>query len=132
MLRREEAQRLCAATQAAYGAARGADAWLAVTEALQRRVAAEAGFATPAAVDAAVAYLRCAQSTFAGDAEVLSVPLYVRFNRCRAGTLAPGDAAPDAPLLRADGRTPCSVHALHAALTAGGARPLLLVGGSYT
>ncbi len=130
MLRREQALRLCDETQAAYAAVGERPAgWLAVTEALQLRVAAEAGFTTPEGAAVAVAYLRSAQSTFAGDAEVLSIPLYVRFNRCRGGTLAPGDAAPDAPLLRADGLTRCSVHTLHAEL---GPLPLLLLGGSYT
>ena len=130
MLRREHELRLSAETQAAYAAAgERPDAWLAVTEALQLRVAAEAGFSAPEDAAAAVAYLRAVQSNFAGDAEVLSIPLYVRFNRCRAGTLSPGDPAPDAPLLRADGATRCSVHALHAAL---GRMPLLLLGGSYT
>jgi hypothetical protein len=137
MLRREDALRLCAATQAAYAVAAGPAGWLTVTDALQRRVAEEEGFRTcDGGVDDAVAYIRGAQRAFAGDAEVLSIPLYVRFNRCRAGALAPGDAAPDAPLLLADGRTRCSVLALHAALCGdGGAQPrapLLLVGGSYT
>ena len=130
MLRREQELRLSAETQAAYSAVgERPDAWLAVTAALQLRVAAEAGFTAPEDAAAAVAYLRAAQVTFAGDAEVLSIPLYVRFNRCRAGALAPGAAAPDAPLLRPDGARRCSVHALHAEL---GRMPLLLLGGSYT
>ena len=130
MLRREQALRLSAETQAAYAAVgERPDAWLALTAALQLRVAAEEGFTSPDAAAAAVAFLRSAQRTFAGDAEVLSIPLYVRFNRCRAGTLAPGMAAPDAALLRPDGVRGCSVHALHAEL---GPRPLLLLGGSYT
>ena len=133
MLRREEQLRLCPATQAALAAEPETAGMLAVIEALQRRVAEEAGFSTAADIDAAVAYIRAAQHNFAGDEEVLSIPLYIRNNRCRAGVLAPGMAAPDAPLLQPDGVTRCSVHALHAAACGGEARlPLLLVGGSYT
>ena len=132
MLRREEELRLSADTQAAYAAAGGPAGWLAITEALQRRVAAEAGFSTPADVDAAVAYVRAAQRTFAGDAEVLSIPLYIRHNRCRAGVLAPGMEAPDAPLLLPDGVTRSSVRELHAAAAGGARLPLLLLAGSYT
>ena len=135
MLRREEELRLCQTTQAAYAAAGDGAGMMAVTEALQRRVAMEAGFNAPYDVEAAVGYLRRAQVTFADDTEVLSIPLYIRHNRCRAGRVVPGMGAPDAPLLLPDGCTRTSVAALHTAATGGSglARlPLLLVGGSYT
>ena len=42
-----------------------------VTDAVQRRVAAEFGFHTEAEVEAAVTFIRTAQHAFAGDTEVL-------------------------------------------------------------
>jgi hypothetical protein len=100
----ENAARLSAETQAAYAAAEAADAdpafgWMEVTDALQRRLLRERGVA-PEHEAAALRALRAATYTFPALA---AIPLYRRFQRARAGSLAPGDAPPDVPLLAGDG-----------------------------
>lgn len=70
-----------------------------VTDELQRRLICEAG--VPAERQAAaLRAMRAATYTFPALA---SIPLYRRFQRARAGELAPGDAAPDVRLLTASG-----------------------------
>lgn len=70
MLKLENELRLSKEVQAAYRAYVGtADEQLAVTDAVQRRVAAQFGFRTDAEVEAAVIFIRTAQHAFAGDKE---------------------------------------------------------------
>ncbi len=59
----------------------------------------EFGYREPRAVARAVNELRRATLNFPDDAEIASIPLYVRNNRARRGTLRVGDKGPDVPLL---------------------------------
>lgn len=127
MLRSEEAARLAEETQAAYAEAeRGGSDWLQVTEALQKRLLREAGVPRER-MAAALFALRAAAQLFPGDAELCSIPLYVRHNRAAQGSLREGDAVPDVLLhpLRRDG-------ALSLRAACAGPLPTLLVAGSWT
>jgi hypothetical protein len=103
LLLSENRARLSAEVQARYASAEaGADdsvSWMEVTDALQRTLLRDAGV-QPADEAAALRALRAAPHTFPALA---SIPLYHRFQRARAGTLAPGDAAPDVQLLTLEG-----------------------------
>ena len=104
MLVAENDARLSPETQALYAAAEAEDAdpehgWMEVTDELQRRLLREAGV-PPEREAAALRALRAATYTYPALA---SIPLYRRFQRARAGDLAPGDAVPDVRLLTAHG-----------------------------
>jgi len=105
LLTAEQAARTSAEMQARYRAAEASGdpqhGWLEETDALQRRLLRARGVS---ALDEAAALraVRAASYTFP---ELASIPLYRRFQRARRGTLAPGDAAPDVPLLSLDGAT---------------------------
>ena len=127
MLRAEEAARRSEETQAAYGEAeRGGSDWLQVTEALQRRLLREAGVA-PERAAAALFALRAAAQLFPCDAELRSIPLYVRNNRAAQGSLREGDAVPDVLLHRG-----AAAHAVSLRTACAGPLPTLLVAGSWT
>lgn len=136
-LEAENAARLSPETQAAYAAAEAREDtdWMEVTDALQRRVLRDIMLVPLHHEAAALRALRAATHTFPSLA---SIPLYVRHQRARAGCLAPGDAAPDVPLLHADGRA-TTLHAALAALRAPadaqasrGPLPVLLMAGSVS
>lgn len=65
-----------------------------VTTLVQRQVVSEFGFGGPAQWENAVEILRSAQYLFPEIPEVSTTPLYVRYNRSRAGSLQPGDVIP--------------------------------------
>lgn len=142
MLRAEEAARLSEATQAAYAEAeRGGSDWLHVTEALQRRLLREEAGVPPERTAAALFALRAAAQLFPRDAELRSIPLYVRHNRAAQGGLREGDAVPDVPLhtLRSGGAAlaQAAVHGTVAGTVSlraacAGPLPTLLVAGSWT
>ena len=104
-----------------------------VTDALQRRLIRQAG--VPAEREAAaLRALRAATYTFPSLA---SIPIYRRFQRARAGTLAPGDAAPDVRVLTPHDARATTLLAGTAACRApsdGGVEPLplLLCAGSVS
>lgn len=127
MLQREEALRLCAETQAAFGAVRAeTDGVFRVVEALQRRVAREFGLAEK---DGLVA-LRCAEG-WVGKERAQELSLYRRHNRCVDGPLAVGGAAP----LGAVPRLPSldiGAPALDLATACSPGGPLVLVAGSHS
>lgn len=93
MLRRENDLRLSSAIQEQYRE-RGYDAYVDITEALQRRVTEEFHLDTVEGVD----YLQLAETLVrpnqARVAEVRSLSLYRKYNRCFDGSLQVGDAAP--------------------------------------
>ena len=134
-LRAEEVARLSASTQAAYAAAEAREDtdWLEVTEELQQRVLRDEAGVPPARMAAALFALRSAAQLFPRDADLRSIPLYVRHNRAERGALRDGDALPEVPLFplrpaanaAADGAT--SLRAVCA-----GTQPTLLVVGSFT
>jgi hypothetical protein len=137
LLTAENAARLSADTQAAYAAAEAADAdpahgWMEVTDALQRRLLRQRGV-PPEREAAALRALRAATHTFPALA---AIPLYRRFQRARAGALAPGDAPPDVPLLAADGSRTTLLSGVAAARAPADGRatplPLLICAGSVS
>ena len=104
MAREEAAARTSDAVQAEYAAAErdGSQTdWLAVTDALQRRLLAEAGVASDQ-MAAALHALRTAADAHPDEPAFRELP-HVRFNRAEAGALKAGDAAPDVPLHPLDG-----------------------------
>lgn len=133
LLREEEEVRLSPQTQEVYGRVESGTAddgdgdWLDVTDRLQRDLVRRAG--VPARREAAALWLlRCASQIFPSDPELMgpsAISLYVRHQRAGIGSLCAGDPAPDVPLLTLEG-SPTSV------CTACGARPTLLVAGSFT
>lgn len=66
---------------------------------LQQRVARQAGL--PASIG--VKALRSFQALFPDDAELQSIPLYVKYNRSKQGTLREGDPVPSTPLATLNG-----------------------------
>jgi len=127
VLRAEAAARLSDETQAAYGAAEAREDtdWLEVTAALQQRLLREAGVPVER-MAAALWLLRSAAALFPHEAELAAIPLHVRHNRARQGSLVVGDAAPDVPLHPLADAAPISL------LAACADAPTLLVAGSFT
>ena len=122
LLEHEEQLRLSAAVQAVYSAVGETEAGLSLfTAALQRHVAAAAGFSPP---ELGVQLIRSA-AHLAPDAA--RAAHYVRHNRCFAGSLTAGDAAPDVTLACLAGGASIS---LLDALPARG--PTLLLAASFT
>ena len=98
VLRAEEVARRSDEVQAAYGDAERGDGdgdWLDVTDALQRRLLADAGGVAPERMAAALFAPRVAGELFPSLAPL---SLYRRHNRAAAGTLREGDAPVDVPL----------------------------------
>lgn len=92
-----------------------------VTLAVQTRAVEEHGYSDPWIIPSALSYYK-------DDAEIMSIPHYVKYNRSRQGKLSCGDVIPDLPLTTTQGCT-TSLRALmepHASL------PVVLVAGSYT
>jgi hypothetical protein len=100
MLRREHELRTSDATQARYAEAetRWDTDWMEVTIGLQEQVCTEFGYGG-SRLRLALNELRRATYNFPDDAEICAVPLYVRHNRARRGSLRVGDVCPDVPLL---------------------------------
>lgn len=122
ILKREDALRLHPKVQAAYTLLGETETALSsLTAAVQARVGREHGLAPPSL---ASQLLRSA-TTLVPDLAI-SISHYVKYNRASAGTLQPGDAAPDVTLATLDG-APAS---LLASLPATG--PTLLLAASYT
>lgn len=102
MLQREHELRTCPETQAMYAAAETSfdTDWMEETSKMQEQLVKDFGFnASPAQTARAVNELRRATWNHPGDAEIASIPLYVKYNRARRGTLRVGDVCPDVPLL---------------------------------
>eukprot|EP01116_Phalansterium_solitarium_P010129 TRINITY_DN245_c0_g2_i1.p1 TRINITY_DN245_c0_g2~~TRINITY_DN245_c0_g2_i1.p1 ORF type:complete len:574 (-),score=137.75 TRINITY_DN245_c0_g2_i1:1044-2765(-) len=87
---------------------------------IQRAVVSKFGFSDPRLIQKAIAQ-------FQDDAEVCSIPHYVKFNRSRQGEVRQGDQAPDVPLCRLASLQPTSLHQLMRPNV-----PLVVVAGSYT
>lgn len=148
MLRRENELRLSEETQRRYAEAEqsGLHDWMRVTEKLQEQVCRE--IIPEIDLATALRILRGAQALYPSDAEVLSIPLYVKYNRNRQGDLREGQPAPNVTLhdirgkavplldagrcgaastlaaLRGDAHAHAHAHAAR--------RPLLVCAGSYT
>jgi len=100
LLRREDAARRSATTQALYARAEapGSESdWLEVTAALQEEVLREGGV-SPAQMAPALWLLRSAAQLWPEDEELRTISCWVRHNRAAAGTLRVGMPAPDLPL----------------------------------
>lgn len=97
MLRRDSELRLSAATQARYRACGDDPARKeAVTRAVQRRVASEAGFAD--CVSDGVELLQSCLSLFPGDEEVVGAAFYLKNNIHVPCPIRPGSLVPDLEL----------------------------------
>jgi len=114
MLVREDELRRSEEVQLAYAEAERSEgsSWMVVTQELQRRVVAEGGYSAghPRALEALYALRRAGLVC----AELASIPLYVKYNRCRPCDLRCGEPAPDIELRTLDGRT---VRALNCCLS---------------
>lgn len=124
MLVRENQLRLSPEYQQQYCQAEQSSAspssWLDVTDQLQRQVIRE--FQLGEEMDDALLCLRCATQLYP---ELRGIPLYVRYNRARAGDLNTGDLAPDVPVVNMDGQE----GQLFNGLTE---KPTVLIAGSYS
>ena len=89
---------------------------------LQHKVARQAGL--PASVGVKV--LRSFQTLFPNDAELQSIPLYVKYNRSKQGSLREGDTVPATPLATLNG----NVRLLGSHLSSLPNKPQVLVSGS--
>eukprot|EP00243_Klebsormidium_subtile_P011624 TRINITY_DN6681_c0_g3_i1.p1 TRINITY_DN6681_c0_g3~~TRINITY_DN6681_c0_g3_i1.p1 ORF type:complete len:222 (-),score=28.48 TRINITY_DN6681_c0_g3_i1:32-697(-) len=126
MLRREHELRRSPATQEKYAKAeeREDTDWMDVTIELQKEVVREFGMEEN--MDSALLQLRTAARTYPNDPDFREIPLYVKYQRSRAGHLKPGDAVPDVMLMKLDG----ALQRLKD--LAAGTRPLVLLAGSMT
>lgn len=135
MLRRENDLRLSPALQQQYRE-QGYEAYVPITEALQRQVAGEFGLDPVEGV----AYLQGAESLVRGDEArlraVREASLYRKYNRCFDGPLDVGDPAPRLvlPLWRLNGEQsvaePCDT--FNECLAASFSKPLVVIAGSYS
>lgn len=102
------------------------DDWLEVTDAVQRRVVREyistmsrvedgGGGGGRKAEGEEEILLRALRSATSWYPRLRDIPLYVRFNRARAGRLVPGDVLPDAALVRLSDGHPAGLLSLLAA-----------------
>lgn len=101
------------------------DGWLGVVEEIQRQVAREFHLPEHVGVDV----LRRAEELLPGDKEVIEISHYRKYNRCRDGNLAVGDAPPDAPLLEVDSGNSTTLGRI---LDASKGRPVVVFAASYT
>lgn len=123
MVFRENELRLSSEWQACFEAAERSPNtdWLECVEKLQHQVAREFGYGLEA-----VRTLRTAATLYPQDAFFRDVPLYVRYNRARDGSLAESCLVPDLDLLWPDGQA-------RSLWNLGGAEvPLVLVAGSHS
>ena len=128
-MRAEETARLSKATQREYAVAESRDdsSWLAVTDALQRKILGQVGV-PPARMAAALFVLRAAAQLFPDDPEMRTIPLQVRHNRARCGHLCEGDVRVDVPLYSMERRSTCVTMLSKACADL----PTLVVAGSFT
>mmetsp|Transcript_3420 Transcript_3420/g.8452 ORF Transcript_3420/g.8452 Transcript_3420/m.8452 type:complete len:241 (-) Transcript_3420:919-1641(-) len=128
MLVREEHLRLAPETQRRYATAESdwRTDWIVVTEQLQRDLVNEFGHVGAAAEASALNQLRTATHRYPS---LRDIPLYIRHNRARAGTIVPGDVLPDAAVSDLNGKKSTLLRH-HSAL--GGGVPTLMVSGSIT
>jgi hypothetical protein len=129
MLKRENELRLSNEVQSVYSELedRYDMDWMEYTIQVQEKVVKEFGFdKSPESTQLAVNTLRRAQYLYPDDPEVLSIPLYVKYNRAKRGYLQVGDHAPDVMLAELNGN--------HKPLSSffDETKPLVLVSGSYT
>ncbi|GAQ85120.1 hypothetical protein KFL_002200060 [Klebsormidium nitens] len=126
MLRREHELRHSPATQKKYAEAEKMEVtdWMDVTIELQKQVVRE--FGLEGNMESALLQLRTAARTYPDDPDFRELPLYVKYQRSRAGHLKPGDSVPDIMLMKLDG----ALQRLKD--LAAGARPLVLLAGSMT
>mmetsp|Transcript_23612 Transcript_23612/g.56220 ORF Transcript_23612/g.56220 Transcript_23612/m.56220 type:complete len:123 (+) Transcript_23612:391-759(+) len=122
MLRREQDLRVAPATLDKLR--RGAN-YATLMEKIQRQVAREFGV-PPDQEMVAVRFIRSAETLFPGDQLVRDSVLWMKYNRCRQGSLGSGMAAPDVPLLNLDG----SKTRLSSLWSPN--KPLVIVSGSFT
>lgn len=127
MLKRDDELRLGAATQRLYSRCDEAtDEKVKITEAVQRQVAREFGFAANMAEGLEV--MRCATAMFPDDAEVRNSAHYLRHNIHTPCPIALGSVIPDIHIrLQSNGEA----HSLHALCTKFNG-PTLLLAGSIT
>lgn len=125
MLERENELRLSDDVQRKMAEAEesGMSDWMRVAEQVQKQVAQEFGMSEEKGLEA----LRTAAWRFSGDKELLSIPVYIKYNRNRRGDLKEGDKAPDVTLQTLEG---ASVSLL--SMTPANHKPLIVFAGSYT
>lgn len=126
MLKRDDELRLSARTQKAYGrCSECGDGKLKITEAVQRQVAREFGFA--ANIPEGLEVMRCATSMFPDDEGVRESCHYYRHNIHVPCPISVGDTIPDLPVISCSGGRR-QLHELCGAVE----HPTLLLAGSIT
>jgi len=108
MLIRENELRLSSEVQARYENAEKSECidWLKVTEEVQKQVIEEFGYLN--SLENALYCLRSAAVLYPDDPEFKEIPLYVKYNRARDGSLKEGDRAPNTSPVALDG-TSCEL-----------------------
>lgn len=126
MLKRDDELRLSARTQKAYGRCTDCgDEKIKITEAVQRQVAREFGFA--ANMQEGLEVMRCAASMFPDDEGVRDSCHYYRYNIHVPCPIAVGDRVPDLVITSCSGGSR-RLHELCSAVE----HPTLLLAGSIT
>lgn len=126
MLKRDDELRLSTRTQKAYSrCSECGDEKIRITEAVQRQVAREFGFAANIAEGLEV--MRCATSMFPDDKGVRDSCHYYRYNIHTPCPIAVGDTIPDLPIVSCSGGSR-RLHELCSAVE----YPTLLLAGSIT
>jgi len=127
MLKRDDALRLSDSTQRAYSKCDdGGYEAVRITEAVQRKVCREFGFASN--IQEGLEIMRCAMAMFPGDTEVRGACHYLQHNIHVPCPIQVGGQIPDVPVVRMDGSTE-GLHALCDAFPSG---PTLILAGSIT
>lgn len=127
MLKRDDELRLSAATQRLYSrCGEATDQKVRITEAVQRQVAREFGFAPNIAEGLEV--MRCATAMFPDDAEVRNSAHYLRHNIHTPCPIAIGDVIPDIHVCHQSNGESHSLHSLCSSFNG----PTLLLAGSIT
>jgi hypothetical protein len=84
----------------------------------------------------AVLQMRCALSTYPDDEDIKTIPLYIKYNRCRDGDRYVGEESPDVRLLKLTDNVGESKETdqvlMLSSLMQKDSKPLVLLGGSYT
>jgi len=100
-----------------------------ITDRLQQHVVEEFGYKD-------VDILRAAQSLYPGDNDISESAFYIKYNRCRQGSMTEGNTVPDVKLLSLDGtvssintyfQESCKAGSLNPSVS-----PLVLVAGSIS
>lgn len=140
-LRREEELRLCDAQQDLFAQVehRGDLDWIDLADDLQERLVREFfGTTLTNAVDSeallqnALGVLRTAWQRYPNDPDFRTIPLYVRYNRARMGTLRPGDRLPDnIALVHVEDGVTQDLHSAWFSQTEC-TKPLLIIASSWT